>query len=394
MSTPRILIISPRAEAIERLRVALEQVGFDRPPDVVSEPPAKPDVADDPEPPQAVLIDLSGGASSFNMLRQARRTFPHAVAVAVSGPRRLSAVVQARQAGAWGYLSEPFDMAPLAERLGVNASPRSSPKPRPGAMAAFVPAQGGNGASTVAMHAAYAISERLGGRTLLVDFDLHTGTVAFQLGLAPRTSLADVFVSPENVGSLDWAPEKWRSLHILVGPHDPQTIDASSLADAGQVFEFMKMRYSVVIADLPPALGASSVRALEVADLYYIVCTPEITSLHLARRKIDLLKARGLDLDRMRVLVNRVGSDHSLDNRTIERIVGWPIEWAIDNDYEAVRRAAWEGGLVQSPSALAEQTQQLGLEIVKDLKLEERAAPRSRTTTAEAAPTPTTTVGS
>ena len=372
MPAPRILIISPRAEAVERLRAALDQAGFDRPPEVASEPPARESsgpLAPGSDPVRAVLVDLSGGAASFNALRQARRAFPGAVSVAASGPRRLSSVVQARQAGAWGYVTEPFDLGPLAERLGVQ---RPEPPIQPGALIAFVPAQGGNGASTVGMHVASAIAEKLGGRTLLVDFDLHTGTVAFQLGLAPRTSLADIFVKPQDVGSLDWKPDKWKHLHILVGPSDPQSIDPSSLADAAQVFEFMKLRYSAVIADLPPALGASSVRALEVADRCYIVCTPEVTSLHLARRKVDLLRSRSFDMSRLRLLINRMGTSHGLDTPQVERIVGAQVEWVLDNDYEAVRRAAWNGGLVASSTALAQQTQELGVEIVKGLKIEER----------------------
>ena len=379
MSAPRVVIISPHSEAIAKLQAALQRAGFDRPAEAVADPLDKErldSLARSEDPVRAVVVDMSGGPTAFSMLRQARRAMPGAISVAASGPRRLSAVVQARQAGAWGYVTEPYDLSPLAERLGVH---RSEAAPRPGALVAFVPAQGGNGASTVCLHTANAIAETLGGRTLLVDFDLHTGTVAFQLGLDPHNSLADVFFRPDEIGTVDWAPEKWGKMHVLVGPNDPAAINPASLADARSVFEFMKLRYRVVVADLPSALLASSVRTLEVADIIYLVCTPEITSLHLARRKMDLLKARGVDLSRLRLLVNRMGSDHSLKNQHVERIVGAKVDWAIDNDYPAVRRASWQGGLVSPESALAAQTAQLGLEIVKDLRVVEEPTPASDT---------------
>ncbi len=371
MLAPRVLIVSPHSEAIDKLRGALSKAGFERPAEALTDVPGRKELellGQQDDPVRAVLVDLSRGPAAFSLLRQTRRALPGAISVAASGPRRLSAVVQARQAGAWGYVTEPYDLKPLAERLGVQATPA---RPRPGALVAFVPAQGGNGASTVCLHVANAIAEKLGGKTLLVDFDLDTGTVAFQLGLEPRSSLADIFFRPADVGSVEWAPERWGKLKVLVGPADPASIDPASLADAAQVFQFMKLRYRVIVADLPAALPASSLRTLEVADRFYVVCTPEITSLHLAHRKIELLKARGVSLDNLRLLVNRVGSIGHLENRHIERIVGAPVEWAIDNDYIAVSKAAWEGGLVHSDSALAAQTTQLSLEIVKELQLDD-----------------------
>lgn len=372
MDSPRILILSPHSDEITRLRAALAEAGFARPAEATTENLPRHELAEmsTPDNPiRAVLVDLSRGPAAYSVLRTARRALPTAVAIAASGPRRLSAVVQARQCGAWGYVTAPYDLHPLAERLGVSAP--AVPKPREGAVISFLPSQGGSGASTVGLHVASAVAERLGGDTLLIDYDFHTGTVGFQLGLEAGNGMAAV-MECENLDRefVERAATRWNQLDVLTSPADTPKIDRSGLVRAQQTFLRLKSLYKAVIVDLPSPLLSAALDTLVVSDLCFLVCTPEITSLHLAKRKVDQLKARGMAGEPLRLLVNRAGSLGGLENRHIERIVGAKVEWAIDNDYAAVRKAAWEGGLVAPDTALWQQTGQLAEELLKDLALQ------------------------
>ena len=59
------------------------------------------------------------------------------------------------------------------------------------------------GASTLALHAANAISRESDGKVLLIDFDFHSGTVAFRLRLKPEFTFADA------VSRIDVIDELW-----------------------------------------------------------------------------------------------------------------------------------------------------------------------------------------
>src|SRR5690606_16708742 len=102
---------------------------------------------------------------------------------------------------------------------------------------AFIPAQGGAGASTVALNTAIALSERLQGHTLLADYDFHCGALAFNLKLEPQHTLADALRC--EYGSAEWTntATRWEQLDVLVGPREPSDIGVKDLERAPALFE-------------------------------------------------------------------------------------------------------------------------------------------------------------
>jgi Flp pilus assembly CpaE family ATPase len=110
--------------------------------------------------------------------------------------------------------------------------------------------------------------------------------------------------------------------------------------------------YPAVIADLPPGLYSSALEVSKRADEIYLVCTPEVTSLHLARRRINDLLRNDVDKARIRVVLNRCGSYRALPQSDVEQVLGIEVHHSISNDYEAVTAADMAGGLVSSESRL------------------------------------------
>jgi MinD-like ATPase involved in chromosome partitioning or flagellar assembly len=264
-------------------------------------------------------------------------------------------------------------LSQLAEGLGERGS-----KARPGlggeirreggrksVMVCFLPVQGGNGASTVSLHVAEAISHHLNERVLLSDFDFHSGTLAFRLGLKPAHTLGDVFEWSQNKEQL-WEKVvcRWKKLDVLVAPPSNSSIHPHSLDRLPDLFVSALERYPYVIVDHPDAIYSSSRHILMLSDLVYLVCTPEITSLHLARRKVQQIRAMGVPGERLRLIVNRAGSWGSLGVQDVGKIVGVPVSWALNNDYAALRDAVWNGGLVQDGSELSKQLRELGWSVM------------------------------
>jgi pilus assembly protein CpaE len=262
----------------------------------------------------------------------------------------------------------------LAEGLGERGSKTRSlglgsevrrENGRKSVLVCFLPVQGGNGASTVSLHVAEAISHHLNERVLLADFDFHSGTLAFRLGLKPAHTLGDVFEWSQSKEQL-WENVvcRWKKLDVLVAPPSNSSIHPHSLDKLPDIFVSALRRYPYVIVDHPDAIYSSSRHILTLSDLVYLVCTPEITSLHLARRKVQQIRAMGVPGERLRLIVNRAGSWGSLGVQDVGKIVGVPVSWALNNDYAALRDAVWNGGLVQDGSELSKQLRELGWSVM------------------------------
>jgi len=119
--------------------------------------------------------------------------------------------------------------------------------------------------------------------------------------------------------------------------------------------ESARRTYAYIIADLPDPLFSSSRAILKMSDRVYLVCTPEITSLHLARRKAQQLREAGVPNDRLGLLVNRVGAWGSFQPSEVQRVVGAPVVWTLDNDYASLHDATLAGGLLAESSSLSKQ---------------------------------------
>lgn len=372
MKPQRILIVTASPETVEQLASVLQTAGLSNELDTWAEFPSASEMRrrfkEAEHSYAAVIFDMSQENEALRLVSALREISPKTAGIVVNGARRLGSVVRAKQAGAWGYLTEPYDLRALAERLGVERTIESETRDA-GRLIAFISAQGGAGASTVALNTAIALSERLQGQTLLADYDFHCGAIAFNLKLEPQHTLADAlrcdFDNPEWTSTTT----RYEQLDVLVGPREPSDIGPQDLERARSLFTAAAGRYACTVIDLPAPLMRSSAEVLDLADQVYVVCTPEITSLHLAKRLIERIRRLGRPGERVRLLVNRVGSWGSLETEQIRRVVGLDIDWALDNDYAAVRQASWSGGPISTTSALRAQLDQLADQLISQYDL-------------------------
>jgi hypothetical protein len=87
------------------------------------------------------------------------------------------------------YLVAPLQPLQLIAAIGgLFADPA---QPFVGRSIAFVGARGGAGASSVAHNTAYAMSERIGANTVIVDYDLPFGTAGLDFNQDPLSGVAD-----------------------------------------------------------------------------------------------------------------------------------------------------------------------------------------------------------
>ena len=86
----------------------------------------------------------------------------------------------------------------------------------------------------------------------------------------------------------------------------------------------------------------------------FIVTTPEVVPLHLARERVRHLGELGLS-DQVRLLLNRKpGSKKSLGDDEVAQMVGIPVSYSFPNDYPRVQSSILSAGPVSHGSDLGE----------------------------------------
>ena len=216
----------------------------------------------------------------------------------------------------------------------------------------------------MALHVADAVSREIKKKVLLIDFDFHSGTVAFRLRLKPEYTFADALVRTEIIDEL-WPRIvcSWNGLDVLASPAANE-VSAQRMTQLSDVFDSASHMYSCVVIDLPNALFTSCQEVLRRSDVIYLVSTAEVMSLHLARRRINQLVELNIPLEQVKLVVNRVGSKRGLDTSDIGKVVGVPVEWTISNEYAVVNEAYLKGGLVPQNSSLGKELSEFACHIM------------------------------
>jgi Flp pilus assembly CpaE family ATPase len=140
------------------------------------------------------------------------------------------------------------------------------------------------------------------------------------------------------------------------GPMNPNVrVDPAQVHDLGQ---FWLRNYDVVCVDLSGNLERYSLEIIRDSQQVFLVCTPEVPSLHLTREKLAFLKT--LDLDtRVSVVLNRVSKQSLLTPQQVQDVLGVPVMHSFVNDYLVVNRATTSGEFVDIKSKLGHQFEDL-----------------------------------
>jgi pilus assembly protein CpaE len=274
-------------------------------------------------------------------------------------------ILSAMRAGASEFLTPPFDMRRLVREA---RQPRSATRPgQKNKVIAFMPAQSGNGASTAALHAACAAAqEQPDGKVLLIELDFHSSVLRERLKLDADRGIGELLDKTDQLDEL-WPQvvQSWNGIALMPSPSSSRTVACKSLQQLPEVLAYAGQHYSTVVLDLPSALMTSTREILGITDELFLICTPEVTSLHLARRRASELSELGMPADSLHIVVNRVGGGQLLHMNDLAKVIGLPIYRSLDNDYLALSEAWEQSKLLSSQDRLGRQLYELGAAMVR-----------------------------
>ncbi len=360
----RGIAISPDQELSDRLEDLLTEVGHIGLVRKIEKYPAVVELSRflRAHAPQVVFLSIENLAKAMETISGIEATVPGMQIVAISRSCDPQTLLELMRIGVREFMSMPFSRQDLYETLGrINENLEKKPVASfaTDLMFSFLPSKAGVGTSTIAMNAAVSTSQFPSTKTILVDFDLNSGMQRFMLKLDNEYCLTD---AAENSFRMD--DNLWPQLVTPVGNLDvlhSGKLNPNFRIEASQVrhlIDYMRRMYRVVCVDLSGNMEKYSLEIMQESKRVFLVCTPEITSLHLAREKYNYLKT--LDLgERVSLLLNRSQKRALISPAQIEELLGIPVVMTFPNDYQGVHRSLTMGRNVEPSTELGKQFSKL-----------------------------------
>jgi Flp pilus assembly CpaE family ATPase len=160
--------------------------------------------------------------------------------------------------------------------------------------------------------------------------------------------------------------------------HAGELASGESRIDLGRlqnVLNYARRQYSIIFVDLPSALNRLSIELMNQSKFIFLVTTPEIPSMHLARTRLRQLTDLQL-APQVRLIVNRVEKKGAIGPDQVAKTVGLPVYASFPNDYIEVQKAFLEGKQISPASALGKQLKPFAESLAKDPVTS--AAPKKR----------------
>lgn len=265
--------------------------------------------AHEPTPPLIVVECLAGAQDLLNEVDRLAQVCDQGTKVVVIGPTNdILLYRELMRRGVSEYLVAPIQ--PLQLIASIGALFNDPAQPFVGRSIAFVGARGGAGASTVAHNTAYAMSERIGANTVIVDYDLPFGTAGLDFNQDPLNGVADALGQPERLDQTLMDRMMVRCTDRLSLFAAPATLE-TDWDIAPEAFEEVTTRIRqtapFVVLDLPHLWSGWMRRTLISADEVVVVATPDLASLRNAKNMMDLIRQGRPNDAPPRLILNQVG---------------------------------------------------------------------------------------
>jgi pilus assembly protein CpaE len=379
----RSINICPDQTLARELATAFEEIGYNGCVRVVDAYPAALDLQRviRAHAPEVIFLSTESMPKAFETLKVLEAMLPGAPVVAIGHSLDERILLDLMRVGVREFLVLPFPRKTVAEALD-RAQSQLSRRPLPSLetehVYCFLPAKAGVGTSTIALNAAAAIAQLPDTRAILADFDLDSGMQRFMLKLHNSFSVSDAVEHSLQMDENIWGPLVSNVGHLDVlhaGPLKPNVrIESHQIRS---LVEFMRRNYKALVFDLSGNLELYSIELMHESKKIFLVCTPELPSLHLAREKYAFLKS--LDLhSKVSVLVNRCQKRPLITPAQIEDLLGLPVFMSFPNDYRTVTHALAAGTTVDFATEFGHECRALAAALLQNKTPAKTAEPKRK----------------
>ena len=308
-----------------------------------------------------LILDFSDAPLALPVARSVDGR-PQISSIAVKGGGTREELLQLMQVGVRDVLAN-FTSREMRQAAARASAKLACAQDILGDLFAFMPAKPGCGATTVATYAT-AIAAQMGPEpTLLLDFDIRLGVTSFLLKAEGIHTIVDALLQTDQLDQDLWSSlvVQLGNLHLLgSGPVDFSRQVTPDRYTA--LLDFALRRYSLVTVDLPGTMDDQECETLMRSKRIFLVCTPDIGALHVARRKASWLQDLRLT-DKVAVVLNCVDRRSTLSVDDIQRIIQLPVRHILPANTGDISRAVQKGAILDSSSGLGKYIARISTEL-------------------------------
>ncbi|OMI12149.1 pilus assembly protein CpaE [Bradyrhizobium brasilense] len=275
----------------------------------------------------ALVTDISGIDDPFTELERLASVCPPDVKVALIGENReITFYRELMEIGLTEYLPTPITRDIVLDQLRPKLLGEVAPaqNDRGGHVVSICGAQGGAGATSVAINLALQLAETTKAKVALLDLHLQGGETAVMLGVRPGPGLRIALENPMRADTLFLeraAIEVNDRVCLISGDEE---LDAKlDITEAGvrHVLGLLRQRFNYVVVDVPVPFPASIYPVIQMSRHVLVLLEAEVTGLrnaHALRNAVTNIAGK----DRVFTLLNRADRAGGLPRATIVKALG------------------------------------------------------------------------
>lgn len=275
----------------------------------------------------ALVTDITGIEDPFAELERLASVCPPDVRVALIGEsREITFYRELMELGLTEYLPTPLTRDMVLDQLRpklIGEVAHSQPD-RGGHVISICGAQGGAGATSIAINLALQLAETTKAKVALLDLHLQNGETAVMLGVQPGPGLRIALENPMRADRLfiERAAIDVSERVCLVSADED--LDAQlDITEAGvrHVLSLLRQRFNYIVVDVPVPFPPSLHPVLAVSRHVLVLLEAEVTGLrnaHALRNAVTNIAGK----DRVFTLLNRANRAGGLPRTTIVKALG------------------------------------------------------------------------
>ncbi|MDI3559130.1 AAA family ATPase [Bradyrhizobium sp. Arg816] len=274
----------------------------------------------------ALVTDISGIDDPFTELERLAGVCPPDVRVALIGEsREITFYRELMEIGLTEYLPRPLTRDMVLDQLRPKLLGDVAPGPdRGGHVISICGAQGGAGATSIAINLALQIAETTKAKVALLDLHLQGGETAVMLGVQPGPGLRIALENPMRADTLflERAAIDVNERVCLISADEE--LDAQlDITEAGvrHVLGLLRQRFNYIVVDVPVPFPPSIHPVITLSRHVLVLLEAEVTGLrnaHALRTAVTNIAGK----DRVFTLLNRAGRAGGLPKATMAKALG------------------------------------------------------------------------
>lgn len=251
-------------------------------------------------------------------------------------------ILKTMRTGVREFIPKPIEDNTLKEAIDRVSINRTDTQVQ-GKFICVIGTSGGVGTSLITTNLGVELAALAERDVTLVDLDYRYGQLAILLDVDPRYTIADLCSSPEALEAqvIGRALMKHSSgVQVLSRPNHLAEAESITAAACAGVFSSLTLLNEYVISDGPIRFDASAKSVLALADITLLVVQQLVPCVRNAARIIEGLRENGFNLDRAKILCNRVGrSTAHLSVKDVTETLGLDLYATIPDDWETASGA-------------------------------------------------------